>query len=48
MTREEWEKKREEMLKNRRRSKFCSTAGDFEIIPPSVDEDKNQAKKQNK
>lgn len=41
MTREEWEKKRAEMLKNRRKSKFCATAGDFKVIPPK-NEDKQQ------
>lgn len=44
MTREEWEKKRAEMLKNRHRSKFTATAGDFTIIKPDPPENKAKEK----
>lgn len=46
MTREEWEKKREEMLKNRRRSKFTASAGDFTPVKPATNENAKDSRKE--
>lgn len=44
MTREEWEKQREEALKKRRRSKFTAAAGDFTLVKPAPEKDKDKGK----
>lgn len=44
MTREEFEKKREEALKNRFKSKFTAAPGEFILVKPSETEGKADKK----
>lgn len=46
MTRQEYEKQREEAIKNRKKSKFIASKGSFTIKPPDKPKE-SKAKKSN-
>lgn len=45
MTREEYEKQKQEALKNRKKSKFTASKGSFVIKPPEKSKNTNETKK---